>query len=105
MVAKFVLNAKLHHVGISLKISSNEGMKYEMDENDHHAWLDKGSWYNTSICLKLHGSMFEYFISHARSDRYNFMCSLVEHDNNQLMNMIISVLEIFQYLKIQQQKH
>ena len=24
--------------------------------------------------------MFEYFITHARTDRYNLMCSLVAHD-------------------------
>ena len=27
--------------------------------------------------------MFEDFITHARSDRYNFMCSLVAHDKIQ----------------------
>ena len=27
--------------------------------------------------------MFEYFITHARTDRYNLMCSLVAHDKIQ----------------------
>ena len=27
--------------------------------------------------------MFEYFITHARSDRYNLICSLVENDKIQ----------------------
>ena len=64
-------------------ISSNEEMKYEMDKNNHQDWLNKGSWYNTSICLKLHGSIFEYFIKHARTDRYNLMCYLVAHEKIQ----------------------
>ena len=40
--------------------------------------------YNTSICYKLHGSIFEDFITQARTDRYNIMCSLVAHDILQL---------------------
>ena len=27
--------------------------------------------------------MFEYFITHARTDKYNLMCSLVTHDKIQ----------------------
>ena len=33
-------------------------------------------WYNTSICNKLHGKVFEAFIRNARTDRYNIMCSI-----------------------------
>ena len=55
----------------------------EIDENNHQDWLNKGPLYNTSICFKLHGSMFEYFITHARTDRYNLMCSLVAYDKIQ----------------------
>ena len=45
--------------------------------------MNKGPWYNTSICFKLHGSMFGDFITRARTDRYNLMCSLVAHDKLQ----------------------
>ena len=55
-------------------------MNYEMEENNHQDWLNKGPWYNTDICLKFHGALFEDFISHAISDRYNIMCYLVAHD-------------------------
>ena len=58
-------------------------MKYEIDENNHQYWLNKGPWYNSFICLKLHGSTFEDFISHARTDIYNFMCYLIAHDKIQ----------------------
>ena len=46
--------------------------------------MNKGPWYNTSICLKLHGSRFEDFITQARTYRYNIMCSLVAHNKLQL---------------------
>ena len=55
-------------------------MKYEMEKNNHQDWLNKGPWYNTSIYLRLQGSLFEDFKTHALSDRYNLMCSLVAHD-------------------------
>ena len=83
MITKFVLNAILHHVGMSWIISSNEEMKYEKDENNHQDWFNKGPWYNTAICLRFHGSLFEDFITHARTDRYNLMCSLLAHDKIQ----------------------
>ena len=55
-----------------------------MNETNHQDWLDKGPWYNTSICSKLHGSRFEDFITQARTYRYNLMFSLVVNDILQL---------------------
>ena len=55
-------------------------MKYETDKNNHQDWLNKGPWYNIDICSRLHGIIFEYFVTHARTDRYNLTCSLVAHD-------------------------
>ena len=55
-----------------------------MDKNNHQDWLNRGPWYNTSICLKLHGSRFEDFITHVRTDRYNIMCFFVVYDRLQL---------------------
>ena len=69
MITKFVLNTILHHVGMSWTICSNEKMKYEMDKSNLPDWLNKGPWYNTAICSRLHVSMFEYFITHALIDR------------------------------------
>ena len=59
MITKFVLNTILYHVGMSWIIRSNDKMKYEIDENNHQYFLDKGPWYNTDICSRLHGSLFE----------------------------------------------
>ena len=58
IITKFVLNSILHHVVMSWIIRSNQEMKYEMDKNNHQDWLNRGPWYNTSICLKLYGSIF-----------------------------------------------
>ena len=57
-------------------------MKYEIDGSNHPDWFNKGPCYNTAMCSRLHGSLFEYFITHARTDRYNLMCYLVAHDQN-----------------------
>ena len=45
MITKFVLNAILHHVGMPWIISSNDEMKYEIDEMNNQDWLNKGPWY------------------------------------------------------------
>ena len=47
---------------------------------NHLDWLNKGPWYNKNICCKLHGVKFEDFITQARTDQYNLMCSLVSHN-------------------------
>ena len=44
MITKFLLNAILHHVGMSWIISSNKEMKYEIEKNNHEDWLNKGPW-------------------------------------------------------------
>ena len=31
-------------------------------------------WYNTSICKKLYGKLFEVFIRNSRTERYQIMC-------------------------------
>ena len=80
MITKFVLNSILYHVGMSWINGFNDEIKYEIDESNHQYWLNKVPWYNTDICSRLHGSLFEDFRTHARTDRYNLICSLVAHD-------------------------
>ena len=59
-------------------------MEYEINTKSNHLdWLNKGPWYNRNICSKLHEIKFEDFITQARTDRYNLMCSLVAHDRLQ----------------------
>ena len=83
MITKFVLNEILHHVGMSWIICSNNEMLYELEESNHPNWLNKVPWYNTAICSKLHGKLFEDFIRHARTDRYHLMCFIIAHDKKQ----------------------
>ena len=83
MITKILLNAILNHVIMSWIISLNKEMMYDIDKNNYQDWFKNCPWYNTFICSKLHGSIFEYFITHARTDRYNLMCSLVERDKMQ----------------------
>ena len=46
-------------------------------------WFDTGPCHNKNICSKLYGTTFEDFITHARTDQNNIMCSLVAHDRLQ----------------------
>ena len=39
-----------------------------------------GPWYNTYICKKLHGKLFEGFIRNSRTDRYYIMSSIDAHE-------------------------
>ena len=80
MINKFVLNVILHHVGMSWIISSKNEMLYKIEESNHPYWLNKVPWYNTAICSKFHGKLFEDFIIHGRTDRYQLMCSIISHN-------------------------
>ena len=43
-------------------------------------WFDTGLQYKKKMSSKLYGTTFEYFITQAKTDRYNITCSLVAHD-------------------------
>ena len=59
-------------------------MNYEINTKSNHLdWLNEGPWYNRKICSKLHGIRLEDFITQARTEQYNLMCSLVAHDGLQ----------------------
>ena len=45
-------------------------------------WMTGGPWYNTYICGKLHGKLFEGFIINARTDRYYIMCSIDAYEQD-----------------------
>ena len=75
MINKFVLNTVLHHVGLSWIISSNKQMKDDIKENNTYR-VNKGPWYNTYICSKLHAAISECCIRNTIAERYNLMCSI-----------------------------
>ena len=60
-------------------IEIHEELQYDMDEQNSEC-MTGGPWYNTYICKKLHGKLFEGFIINARTDRYNIMCSIDAHE-------------------------
>ena len=69
----------LHQVGMLWIIETHEQLQYDMDKYNSE-WMTGGLWYNTYICNKLHGKVFELFIRNARTDRYNIMCSIDAHE-------------------------
>ena len=77
IISKFVLNSIFYHVGMSWIICSDK------DEINYPNWLNKIHWHNTAICSRLHGILFGDFITHARTNRYNILYSLVAHDKKQ----------------------
>ena len=60
-------------------IETHEQLQYDMDKHNSE-WMTVGPWYNTSICKKLHGKVFDGFSKNARTDRYNIMCSIDAHE-------------------------
>ena len=58
-------------------------MKYDIKVNNHPDCLNKGPWYNTDICSKLHGTVFGDFIGSDRTEICNIMCSIPAHDKLQ----------------------
>ena len=45
-------------------------------------WITGGPWYNTYICKKIHGNVFEEFVRNSRTDRYNLMSYINAHEKN-----------------------
>ena len=61
IITSFVLNIVLHHVGMSWIIETHEQLKHDTEKNYPNC-MTGGPWYNTSICKKINGTLFEYFI-------------------------------------------
>ena len=79
IITNFVLNSMLHHIGMLWIIETREQLQYDMDKHNSE-WITRGPWYNTSICKKLHGKLFEVFIINVRTDRYTIMCYIDAHE-------------------------
>ena len=69
IITQFLLNTMLHHVGMLWKIETNQQLKYDIYKHNPD-WITRGPWYNTSICKKIHGTVFEIYFRNARNDRY-----------------------------------
>ena len=82
MITKFLLNIVLQNVFMSWIIETNQKLKYDIDKHNLD-WTTRGLWYNTSICKKLHGTVFEKYIRNTITDRYNMMCSIDAHGKQQ----------------------
>ena len=78
IITSFVFNTVLHHVSMSWIMETHEQLKYDM-ENYNPDQITGGTWYNTSICKRSHGTVFEEYIRNARTDIYNFMCYIGAH--------------------------
>ena len=66
-----------HYIRVKSSITSCE------TKGNNPDWLNKSPWYNTTICSKLHGILYEDFIRNSRTDRYNIMHSITAHNMQQ----------------------
>ena len=68
----------LQHDGLYWIIQSNQKLNF-----DFHlhciSWVLNVPWYDIKICPRLHGSLFEDYVTTDRRDRYNLMCSIEAH--------------------------
>ena len=78
IVTVFVFNTLLHHVGMLWIIETHEQLKYDKKKKSY--WITGGPCYNTSICKKIHGTVFEEFIRNSITYRYDLMCSIDAHE-------------------------
>ena len=66
-----------------------------MNQNNSDC-ITGGPWYNTSICKKIHGNLFEGFIRNERTDRYNIMGDIYAHEklihHNMMMEAAVVVI-------------
>ena len=72
----------------------NKELEYDMDKHNLD-WIAGGTWYNTFICKKLHGKVFEEFIRNVRTYRYNVMCSIDAHEKRTHQNMMMEAAVVF----------
>ena len=66
IITPFLLNKTLHLVGVPWTIKTNRQLKYDIDKHNID-WITGGTWYNTSICKKLHQIVIENYIINART--------------------------------------
>ena len=64
-----------HHVGLYWIIQSNKNLIFYFQKHCP-SWLLNGTWYNTIICSRYHGLVFEDYFTTAKRDKYNIMCSM-----------------------------
>ena len=104
-VTKFVLIKILHHVCLSCIFESNKQLEYDIDKNNPDC-LTNDPWYNTSICTKFHGTVSENILEMQELIDI-ILCVLLMRMINNIHNMLmmLSVVVVKQYIKIQQQKN
>ena len=78
IITTFVLDTMLHHICMLWIIETHEKLQYDMDKHNSE-WMTGGPWYNTYICKKFHGKMFEVFIRNEITEIYNITGSIDAH--------------------------
>ena len=67
---------------LSWIFETNQQLEYDIDKHNPD-WITYGPWYTTSICTKLHRTVFEKYIINARTERYDLMCYIYVYEKQQ----------------------
>ena len=78
VITSFVLHSVFQNVGLLWIIDKNKHYSLEIDLEDTKC-TDRSHWYNTTICTKLNGQTFGYYLKTVQKDRYDLMCSVDAH--------------------------
>ena len=93
IITAFVFNTVLHHVGMLWIIETYEQIKYDVEKHYSHC-MTFGTQYNTYICKKIHGKVFEGLIRNEITDRYIIICSIDAHEKIIHQNMMMETAVI-----------
>ena len=86
IITTFALNTMLHHVGMLWINENHKKLNYDM-EIQNSDLIIFGPWYDTTICKKLDGKLFERFNINARTGRYHIMCSIDEYEKEHQLSI------------------
>ena len=95
----------LHHVGLFWIIETHKQLQYDMYKHNSD-WMRGGTWYNTSICKKLHGKCLRDLLGEQELT-YIISCVLLMQMKNNIHNLVMmtEAVEFFHYHQIQQHKY
>ena len=68
-----------HRVVLSWTIDKNNQLKFEMAVI-YSQWMEKYTWYNTTICTNLNGQRFIDCFKIGLKDRYALMCDVYAYE-------------------------
>ena len=74
-ITTFVTSMVFHNIVLSWIIQSNKNPGFDFQKNCP-PWILNGPWHKTTICSRLHGSVFEDYLKTSKCDKRDIMGSI-----------------------------